>query len=116
MEGQAAMTALRKTARVRRMWAHKQADVLRQEVLAMTAVKGKPKGYHKFTQQVAVVSLTPESIEALVEKAAEEIAFAIAAAYARGTLDGMVVNEKREDYECARKVVTAILGKTGRGK
>lgn len=103
------MTALRKTARVvERAW---RQDNGPKSYPHYCAVRQSDK-----CTPVAVVSLTPESIEALVEKAAEEIAFAIAAAYARGTLDAMVVNEKREDYECARKVVTAILGKTGRGK
>lgn len=89
---------------VRRMWAHKEADILHQEVLAMTAVKGEPKGYHKFTQQVAVVSLAKDDFEQLVERAAMIYAECDEIHWLR------LGEETKELYrDSARRVLNAVL-------
>lgn len=61
-------------------------------------------------QRWAVLSLAPEDVEAMVEKAAEEIGLAIAGAFVRGQCDTQVITEKREDYVCARAVLQSVLG------
>lgn len=68
---------------------------------------------------VAVVSLTPESIEALVEKAARAIGEN--SGYGTKAIELEMAKTDPEDQgniwrDYARAALTAILGKTGRGK
>lgn len=90
------MTALRKTARVvERAW---RQDNGPKSYPHYCAVRQSDK-----CTPVAVVSLTPESIEALVEKVA------------RATYH-LAWGDMTKHREIARVTLTAIIGKTGRGK
>lgn len=106
------MTALRKTARVvERAW---RQDNGPKSYPHYCAVRQSDK-----CTPVAVVSLTPESIEALVEKAARAIGEN--SGYGTKAIELEMAKTDPEDQgniwrDYARAALTAILGKTGRGK
>ncbi len=55
--------------------------------------------------KVRIENMTPQQ---LADKVADIVSIQLATAFVRGQFNAQVVTEKREDYQCAREILTAL--------